>query len=208
MIEYDIGAKGPAIVTIDGSEAVAGTLQTGGDGCVTFIVESSGQAPGTEPIPITFTADNVLEPVIVNINGPGTGKLSATVSCGGQFCIEKEELSANQCQLVPVAPGPISCTVDLLLTDDRGSPIADIPITHSSDQILLGITYNPASGSFGITDENGGNIVSVTANSDALPTITFEAGTATVDASLVLPDCAPPALPDPPPPQCETDQTP
>lgn len=206
LIDYDIsGALGSASVTINDNDALSGILQTEGDGCVTAIVASSGQAPGTEPIPITFTAGGVAEPVVLNINGPGTGKLSATISCGGEFCIQKQQVSANGCQLEPVPPGPISCTVDLLLTDDRGGVIPDIPITHTSDQILLGITYNPALGNFGITDENGENGVSVTANTDALPTITFEAGTATVDASLVLPDCAPPTLPDPLPDICNTE---
>lgn len=187
---------GTATVTIDGDDAPSGVLTTGAGGCVTVTVEASGQAPGTEPIPITFEADGVAEPVVVEIPSPGAGNLLATLDCGGQVCVDRTDDEGN-----PITnPAPLSCTVGLLLTDDRGGPIPDIPITHSSSAPLLSYAYNPPFGDFGITDENGGNTFSATANTVGdPPTITFAAGAASTAVALALPDCIegePPVLPE------------
>ena len=199
-ISYDIDSfLGSASVTIDGSSALSGTLQTGADGCVSVVVESTGQLPGTDPIPISFDADGVAEPVVVEIVGPGGGTISALFGCDA-FCVDQDPDTPNVAGIGGVLiGGTVNCTVDLLLTDDRGGPIPDVPLSHTSDN-PANVVYSPPSGNFGITDENGANFVTVSANSAALPTVTFVAGSASVDVPLTLPDCAEGEPPEPPEP--------
>lgn len=194
-ISYNFDSNlGAASVTINGNPASSGSLVTGTDGCVVATVASSGQAPDTESILITFDADNANpeNAVTVEIRSPGAGNLTASLDCGGQVCIDRSG-----------DPEPLSCTIDLLLTDGRGGPIPEVPITHTTSTStstvpLLEIAYAPPSGNFGITDQGGSNAVSVSASTEVeLPTITFAAGAATTDVSLDLPDCGTDGEPPP-----------
>lgn len=186
------GNLGSASITVNGNPASSGAVVTGGNGCAVATVASSGQAPGSESIFVTFDADNSNpeEAVTVEIRGPGAGNLLASLDCGGAVCIDQdpENLNVGGVTGVP-AGGDLSCTIDLLLLDDRGGVISDIVVTHTSDQQLNSISYDPAFGNFGITGTDGAVAASVSANTLALPTISFAAGAATNDVSLALPDC-------------------
>ena len=151
---------------IDGTPSdLAGALQTGAGGCVAAFVRSANQAPGTDPIKITFNSDGVAEPVEVEIQSPGAGNLSSSLNC-----------TVAQC-------GATSrCTVDLLLTDDRGGRISGVLVTASGD----GAEVSFADGNFGTTDENGEVVATVTYETGS-PSVTFAAGSAT--EPVQMPQC-------------------
>jgi hypothetical protein len=148
---------------IDGTPSdLAGALPTGGDGCVTAFVRSTGQAPGTDPIKITFNSDGVAEAVEVEIQSPGAGNLSSSLNC-----------TVAQCDATS------RCTVDLLLTDDRGGRISGVLVTASGD----GAEVSFPGGGSGTTDENGQVVATVTYQTGA-PSVEFYAGSATEDVQM------------------------
>ena len=138
-IDYAIGNTGAATVTVNGNSATEGTLSTGGDGCVTAPVASNGQVPGSQPVPINFDAGGVATPVTLEIAAPGDGNLTGITNCS----INQENLTGQ-------------CTVNLLLTDDNSVPIPGILISlQNAPSDPFTINFSPASGGFGITNDQG-----------------------------------------------------
>ena len=107
---------------------------------------SSGQIPGGLPIDLNFTSDFVAAPIKVTIKSPGAGKMDGFFNC---------EFATDQ--------GTASCKGTLRLTDDEGSPMAGVLIAVG--QVVAPgefvLTFNPAEGVFGKTDESGQLQVSV-----------------------------------------------
>ena len=166
-IRYDIGSRGPAKVTVNGLEDNPGKILTGENGCTVAKIASSGQIPGSQEIPLQFTADYVAEPATVTIRSPGAGKMD-----GFFTCVNTPSEGTGQCEGT------------LRLTDDEGSPMADVLIALGS-VVAPGefeLTFNPADGVFGKTDVNGQLQVTVEMKSPGEYTFPFQTasgGTAT-----------------------------
>lgn len=182
-IRYSIGSTGPAKVTItqNGQATVTdsannkGKFLTGEDGCTTVAVASSGQIPGGQPIEIQFTADYVAASVPVTIKAPGAGKMDGFFSCEFQF----DKATAT-------------CTGTLRLTDDEGSPMSGILIAlgKSSAAFPFTLTFDPAEGVFGKTNDQGQ--VQVTIQLDGpgdytFPFQTASGGTASFEFDVTVP---------------------
>lgn len=166
-IRYDIGSRGPAKVSVNGLEDNPGKLLTGENGCATVKIVSSGQIPGSQEIPLQFTADYVAEPVTVTIRSPGAGKMDGLFNC-----VNKPSEGTGRCEGT------------LRLTDDEGSPMTDVLIALGS-VVAPGefeLTFNPVDGVFGKTDANGQVVVTVEMKSPGEYTFPFQTasgGTAT-----------------------------
>ncbi|CDH47361.1 putative Ig domain-containing protein [Candidatus Contendibacter odensensis] len=158
-IRYDIGSTGPAKVTVNDVEGNKGKLLTGEEGCTTVKIASSGQIPGGLPIDLNFTSDFVAAPIKVTIKSPGAGKMDGFFNC---------EFATDQ--------GTASCKGTLRLTDDEGSPMAGVLIAVG--QVVAPgefvLTFNPAEGVFGKTDESGQLQVSVDIRSPGQYTFPFQ----------------------------------
>jgi len=144
-IRYSIGSTGPATVTIDGVEGNQGAVLTGGDGCALVDITSSGQPLGGLPIEIDFTSDYVAAPVKVTIKSPGSGKMDGLFNCEFAFDL-----------------GTAVCEGVLRLTDDELTPIEGelIAVGNITAAGAFTLTFDPAEGVFGKTNEEG--LVNVT----------------------------------------------
>jgi hypothetical protein len=194
-ISYEIGAFGSATVSINGSAARSGTLLSGGNGCVTANITTSGQVPGSAPIQITFNAINA-QPLVVNVSGPGTGTLELLQQCDleelmayrrtlqrYQQCLATG--SVEECGAPPIPPLTVTCTYDLRLVDDLGGPIPDIVVSYTAEgKVPNRIDFNPASGEFGITNTRGQVRATVEYQTGGETTITFKAGAAETKVTL------------------------
>lgn len=173
-IRYDIGAKGQAKVKVNGKEGTPGKVMSGANGCATVTISSSGQIPGSEEIPLLFTADYVVAPATVTIRSPGAGKLEGLFNCKNT-----------------PAEGTGRCEGTLRLTDDEGSPIPDMLI-GVGDVVAAGeftLTFNPAEGNFGKTDDTGQVQVVVDMKMPgqyAFPFQTSPGGTATYTLNMTV----------------------
>ena len=202
-IRYDIPAGlGTAVVTVNG-DAGDGTVLTGGDGCATVTIASTGQQPGTDPIIITFDADGVAEPVEITISGPGAGNINLTADCDlGETldyslflrCSNPDgsPLDTNNGDVIPgdcprngaitdlsglpnAPPATIACSITILVTDDRGGAIPDVRVTHETTGVTLtSFSYDPAFGQFGITNADGEVIFDVEYITDPVDPDTVE----------------------------------
>ncbi|MCP5159369.1 MAG: putative Ig domain-containing protein [Gammaproteobacteria bacterium] len=179
-IRYDVGARGPAVVTLTANGVtnanVRGSFLTGSDGCTTVAIASSGQIPGSQEIPIEFTSDNVATPAVVTIRSPGAGKMDGLFDCQ----VNPEE-------------GTGACTGTLRLTDDEGSPIAGILIAVGDIQAAgrFTLTFDPAEGNFGKTDDQGEVQVTVSMERPgdyAFPFQTASGGTASFTLNVTVPE--------------------
>jgi hypothetical protein len=141
-----------------------GTLTTGADGCVTTLIESSGQTDIGDDIEVSFNADNAEEPAVVTImqlEGVLTGTVAGT-------------------------------TVNLLLIDKAsGTPIPNsfIGYTVSGDCTAQSVSFNPADQR---TSEAGQLAATFTLTKPTTPTAKVEFSTlgespATFEAQLVCP---------------------
>lgn len=179
-IRYNIGSAGPATVTVDGVAGNEGAFFTGGDGCRTVTIASSGQVLGGQPILLNFTSDFVATPATITIRSPGAGKLDGLFSC--EFDFEK---------------ATAKCTGTLRLTDDEGTPMKDvlIGVGNISAAGQFKLTFDPAQGTcpndcFGKTDDQGQ--VKVTVELDGpgdyvFPFQTLPGGTAKYELNVTVP---------------------
>ena len=110
FIDYAIGPTGSATVTVNGSGADSGVLQTDANGCTTATVSSSGQMENSPAIPVVFDTDGLALPLQILIKSPGAGNLGATIG------------DSN-----PGDTGEKRVTLQLL--GDDGTAIADTRIT-------------------------------------------------------------------------------
>jgi hypothetical protein len=166
-IRYDIGLKGPAKVTVNGVEGTPGRILTGANGCTVAKIASSGQIPGSLPIPLQLTSDYVAAPVTVEIRSPGAGKMNGFFNCEFQF-----------------DKGTGTCAGTLRLTDDEGSPMAGVLIAlgPTKPPFPFTLTFNPAEGVFGKTDDQGQTQVTINLTGPGDYTFPFQTaagGTAT-----------------------------
>ncbi len=182
-IRYDIGSVGPATVkvTIDGKETIndkegkKGSFMTGADGCAAPKITSSGQIPGSEAIEIQFTSDYVAAAVPVTIKSPGAGKMDGLFSC--EFEYDK---------------GAATCSGTLRLTDDEGSPMSGVLIGlgDSSAAFPFELTFDPAEGVFGKTNDQGQVQVTINLSGPGDYTFLFQTaagGTATYEFAVTVP---------------------
>ena len=176
-IRYDIGSTGPAKVTVNNVEGNKGKILTGEEGCATVKIASSGQIPGGLPIELNFTSDFVAAPIKVTIKSPGAGKMDGLFSC--EFAFDN---------------GTGTCKGTLRLTDDEGSPMSGVLIAlgPTKPPFPFALTFDPAEGVFGKTNEQGQ--IQVTINLDGpgdytFPFQTAAGGTAkyTFDVTIVAP---------------------
>ncbi len=170
-IDYAIGNTGAATVTVNGNSATVGTLNTGSDGCVTVPVASSGQVPGSQPVPVSFDAEGVATPVTLEIAAPGDGNLTGITNCS----IDQEKLTGQ-------------CTVNLLLTDDNGSPVSGVMIgLQDPPGDPFTINFSPASGGFGVTNEQGRVTATINLQGPGDYAFTFatQSGTATFETEEI-----------------------
>ncbi len=204
-IDYSIGsALGSATVTVNGNSALAGSLTTGKDGCVTPLIASSGQAPGSSALTIAFQADGVATPVTVTIASPGAGTMTANMSCdltqvfafnaantAYQQCKTNNSTDPTVCGPAPTAPSSVDCTVDLRLTDSQGGAISGNLVNASTTGAsLLSLAFQPAyDQNTGLTDADGKVTANLTFQTTATTTVTFSAGAAS--ASVTSPFVAP-----------------
>lgn len=190
-IGYSIGAAGGATVTVNGNPASSGFFTTGADGCATVIVSSSGQLPGSDDIILEFDPGQDLATQQVTIKAPGDAEILATsTSCrntdddSSKICIEPED-----------TVGSYDCQVELLVRTLDGLPLSDAVVSHTSDNPLADISYNPAFGSLGITGIDGFVIATVVPDPANQPIVTFEAAGVEKEVNLNLPSCSPPVEP-------------
>ncbi len=169
-ITYDIGPRGQATVTVAGNSASRGLVVTQVNGCVTVPIASSNQQPGSANITVTFDADDIAEPIPIIILGPGQGRLTGVPRCTFQQNIPSQTSTAN-------------CVVDLLLTDDSGSPLANVPIALGDFNAAapFELRFEPANG---LTNAQGQ--LRAIANLLGAGSFKFEFKTATGDAKYAL----------------------
>ena len=174
-IRYDIGSVGPAKVTINDKEGSKGALLTGSEGCANVKITSSGQIPGSQPIEIQFTSDYVAAPVPVTIKSPGAGKMDGLFSC--EFEFDK---------------GAATCSGTLRLTDDEGSPMSGVLIGLApvKPPFPFELTFDPAEGIFGKTNDQGQVQVAINLSGPGDYTFPFQTaagGTATYEFAVTVP---------------------
>jgi len=174
-IRYDVGARGPATVTVNGVADIQGAFFTGQDGCTTVTIASSGQIPGSQEIPLQFTSNNVATPADLTIRSPGAGKIDGFFDC--QFTPEL---------------GTGACTGTLRLTDDEGSPMSEVLIAVGNIEAAgrFSLSFDPAEGEFGKTDDQGEVQVAVSMERPGdyvFPFQTASGGTATFTLNVTVP---------------------
>ncbi len=175
-IRYDIGAKGGAKVIVNGTEGSGGSFLTGADGCSMVTIASSGQVPGSSPITLNFSADYVLLPVKMTIRSPGAGNLDGFI---------------NSCEFNP-EEGTGKCNLTLRMTDSEGTPMSDVLIALGNVKAAgpFKITFDPAAGVFGRTDEAGQIDVTLELDSPGEYTFPFQTaagGTAKYEFEVAVP---------------------
>ena len=182
-IRYDIpSGLGTATVTVNG-DAGDGAVLTGGDGCVTVTIESSGQQPGTDPIIILFDADGLLTPVEISISDPGAGNLSGTVECDGDDLAALDEFIDDQtlfeqCSAFDLGTGaslPSECSALGFGTgtDESGNPVLQVPLPPALEISTVSCTFTLL-----LQDDRGGPIPGIVVRVDefdgAIGPITFD----------------------------------
>ncbi|WP_006786908.1 Ig-like domain-containing protein [Thiorhodospira sibirica] len=177
-ISYSVGERGPATVRVNGNTSAQGSLRLDGSGCATVNIQSSGQQPGAAGIPVTFRVTDgflgeVPTPITLTILGSGAGHLFATASCAS---------------LVP----PTTCTVNFVVQDDMGAIIQGAQITHTYNGPGAIVNYSPASGAFGVTDNQGRNTATINMQNEGDHSFVFTTlGGSSYDLNIGL------ALPEP-----------
>ena len=187
-ISYNVGERGPATVSVNGNTSSQGSLRLDGSGCATVNIQSSGQQPGAAGIPVTFRVTDgflgeVPTPITLTILGSGAGHLFATASCAS---------------LVP----PTTCTVNFVVQDDMGAIIPRAQITHTYNGPGAIVNYSPASGAFGVTDNQGRNTATINMQNEGDHSFVFTTlGGSSYDLNigLALPEPTDPGGPATPP---------
>ncbi|MCC9000736.1 MAG: hypothetical protein LM522_14815, partial [Candidatus Contendobacter sp.] len=106
-IRYDMSTVGVAKVKVNGVEGKQGQVLTGGDGCATVTIQSSGQPPGSQDIVLSFIADNIpaASAVKITIKGSGEGKIDGVATC--------QVTSAGSNKGDPPTPPTATCSVQM-----------------------------------------------------------------------------------------------
>jgi hypothetical protein len=138
-------------------------------------IASSGQIPGSLPIELQFTSDFVAEPVAIEIRAPGDGKMDGLFNCEFEF-----------------GEGTGVCEGTLRLTDDEGSPMGGVLIALGDVEAAgtYELTFEPAEGVFGKTDDQGQLRVTVQLNMPGEYTFPFQTaagGTASYTLKVNVP---------------------
>ncbi|HRD48252.1 MAG TPA: Ig-like domain-containing protein [Candidatus Contendobacter sp.] len=152
-IRYDMSTAGVAKVKVNDIEGKQGQVLTGGDGCATVTIQSSGQPPGSKDIVLSFIADNIpaASAVKITIKAPGEGKIDGVATC------QVTSVGSNKGD--PPTPPTAVCNVTMQLVDDNFSPLAGVLITLGDGTVpeggLFSVAFSPAEGRFGKTDDKG-----------------------------------------------------